>query len=412
MKNFFNCFFHLLFFLIAAVASGYAQARLVLNGARINISNGANIVIANSASNAITRVDGHIISEGEMNTVKWEIGEATGTYVLPWGYGVNDYLPLTFTKTAGTGNGRFLFSTYHTGWENSLYLPSGVTNANGGGTDLSAFIVDRYWQLNAQGYTVKPALTNLRFTYLEAEHVVSQNTIVENSLAIERWNDDTDTWNLPVSGSSVNTSSNVVTSTSVDAGDLYPWWTLSAGHSILPLIFLSFEAKREQYKTKLLWTTKEELNVDDFDVQRSLNGRDFVTVGIVKANGTNGTNQYVLYDETQQTGKLFYRIKENSNDGSHTFSEARTITINADQSLSVYPNPVQGKKIMLNTTSILPGQYQLSLFDLQGKLVFQSALQFARNIVPLQLDAFTAKGTYLLKIVGDQIIYNKVILID
>src|SRR3990170_7770531 len=97
-----------------AISKVSAQGRLVLNGANINLSQGAYLVVANPAADAITRNSGHIISEGENNRILWSIGTTTGTYTIPWGYGSSDYIPLTFTKTAGTGSGYFLFSTYHT----------------------------------------------------------------------------------------------------------------------------------------------------------------------------------------------------------------------------------------------------------------------------------------------------------
>src|SRR5688572_18672507 len=123
-----------------------AQGRLMLEGAIINLNAGAYLVIDNPAANAITRSSGHILSEGQNNVIKWNIGTTTGTYSIPWGVGSCDCIPLSFTKTAGTGSGYFLFSTYATGWDNSLQLPSGVTNINGAtGTDNSAFAGDRFW---------------------------------------------------------------------------------------------------------------------------------------------------------------------------------------------------------------------------------------------------------------------------
>src|SRR5688500_25530 len=110
-------FYNILFLL--SVNNVSAQGRIVLDGAKITLNDGAYLVIANSAANAITRNSGHIISEGENNIIKWAIGTTTGTYTIPWGYGNSDYIPLTFTKTAGTGSGHFLFSTYHTAWNNS-----------------------------------------------------------------------------------------------------------------------------------------------------------------------------------------------------------------------------------------------------------------------------------------------------
>jgi hypothetical protein len=411
-----NLSFRRLFFLVTAcvcfITSSYGQARLVLNGAKMNITNGGSLVIANASSNAISRIDGHIISEGELNTIIWQMGTSTGTYVIPWGYGGSDYLPLSFTKTDGTGNGRIRFSTYHTGWENRLFLPTGITTANAGSTDLSAFIVDRYWQIKAQDYTLKPALQNLSFTYLEAEHTVPQNTIAETSLAAEQWNEVTNEWSAPVSGTSVNVTSNVATVAVVEAEEVYGWWTLTAGYVNLPLEFLSFDAKLEENKTRLFWKTVNEINVAGFDVQRSYDGNHFVLIGTVKAKGTTGTNDYLFFDEQLQNGKLFYRIRKKMNDGAYTYSEIRMVKVNTIESLAVYPNPVKGKRMMLNTTGLLPGQYQVSLFDLQGKLIYQSFQTFNRDILPIQLDAHTSKGSYVLKIIGGHTIFNKVILID
>ena len=93
----------------------FAQARLVLNGAKVNINQGAYLVVDNPSTNAITRLSGHIISEGENNIIKWNMGTTTGSYILPLGSDNTNYIPVSFTKTAGTGSGNFLFSTYSTG---------------------------------------------------------------------------------------------------------------------------------------------------------------------------------------------------------------------------------------------------------------------------------------------------------
>ena len=216
-------------FLLSIPYSGIlAQTRLVLNGGMINLSQGAYLVIDNASANAITRNSGHIISEGENNSIKWSIGTTTGTYSIPWGFGSTDYIPLTFTKTAGTGSGYFLFSTYHTTWNNIAQLPTGVTNINGAsGTDNSSFVSDRFWQINAQGYTTKPGLTNLEFTYLDAENA-APNTITESNLRVKRYNSSLNSWTDNILSSSLNTTTNVLTVTSVDAANLEAWWMLGA----------------------------------------------------------------------------------------------------------------------------------------------------------------------------------------
>ncbi|MBL7858445.1 MAG: T9SS type A sorting domain-containing protein [Cyclobacteriaceae bacterium] len=204
----------------------YGQARLILQGASVVIAQGAYLVVDNPATDAITRNTGFLVSEGEHNFVKWNIGTSTGTYTIPWGYEAA-YIPLTFTKTAGSGNGDFLFSTYHTGWQNSAELPTDVSNMNGAsGTDNSVFAADRFWQIKAQNYTTKPMLSSLEFTYIDAELSATGNTINENSLRANRFNTSLASWTDVILESALNTVSNTVTVTSVDIDNLYDWWVV------------------------------------------------------------------------------------------------------------------------------------------------------------------------------------------
>lgn len=221
-----SCYLILVTLWLSSISSASGQGQVILNGAIVNLNQGAYLVIDNSATNAITRNSGHIISEGENNQVKWNIGTTTGTYVIPWGYGGSNYIPLSFTKTAGTGNGYFIFSTYHTAWNNISQLPAGVTNINGAsGLDNSSFVSDRFWQITAQGYTTKPALSNLVFTYLDAENG-NPNTITEAMLRAKRYNSTLNSWIDNLLSNSLNTTNNTLTVTSVDDVNLHSWWML------------------------------------------------------------------------------------------------------------------------------------------------------------------------------------------
>jgi hypothetical protein len=204
-----------------------AQTRLILNnGGRVKINGGAYLVIDNPAANAITRnSSGHIISEGENNILKWNIGTTAASYTIPWGDASGNYFPVTFTTASATGGGYFHFSTYPTASANTPF-PTGVTNINGAsGVNNSLFASDRFWQVNAQGYTVKPTLSNLLFTYRDVENA-SPNTITESDLKANRYNSLQNSWTDRVLNGSVNPTNNTVTVTSVDATELYNWWTV------------------------------------------------------------------------------------------------------------------------------------------------------------------------------------------
>lgn len=204
-----------------------AQGRLILNGGKVTLANGATVVIDNPASNAITRTSGHIISEGENNILQWNLRTTTGTYTIPWGYGSSNYIPLTFTKTAGTGSGRFKFSTYHTTSNNSV-RPAGVTNLNGTtGADISSFAVDRFWQINATGYTAKPTLNNIVMSYAGSEYDAPNDVTLESKLTAQRWNATTSSWIDYISGGVVNATANTVTIPTINAANLEPWWMVA-----------------------------------------------------------------------------------------------------------------------------------------------------------------------------------------
>jgi len=201
----------------------HSQARLVLNGGKVNISNSALLVVDNPATNAITRDSGHIISEGENNRIRWNIENTSGTYTIPWGVGNATYLPLTFTKSSGLSvgtAGRIIFSTYHTPtWQNSLYLPSGVSNVSSasGAADNSAKVIDRFWMMDAVAYSVKPNLANLTFTYMDAEHSIASNSINENNLKAQRYNSTLAKWGDYAPAGIDNTAANTVTVIGMEA---------------------------------------------------------------------------------------------------------------------------------------------------------------------------------------------------
>src|ERR1700722_13797595 len=91
--------------LLALPALIFGQSHINLQNGYV-VNNGAVIGINNSNTNAIAPINGWIVSETESSMVEWNIGTATGTYVVPFGDSNQLYLPLTLNITAaGTGAG-------------------------------------------------------------------------------------------------------------------------------------------------------------------------------------------------------------------------------------------------------------------------------------------------------------------
>ncbi|MGP8217307.1 MAG: T9SS type A sorting domain-containing protein [Bacteroidia bacterium] len=192
--------------LIAGFLPIAVSAQLVMtNNYYVVLSGGsqsspATLVLTNPSPSAITNSgSGWIVSENEFNQVVWNIGTNTGNYIVPFGYGTSDYLPVTCNiSAAGVGNGSIKFSTYHgPTWDNSAYVPSDVTNMTDfGRTDYSNDAVDRFWILDANGYSTMPT-PDITFTYIRDgafSEIAAPNNITESAFIAQRFNSSLNEW--------------------------------------------------------------------------------------------------------------------------------------------------------------------------------------------------------------------------
>jgi len=380
----------------------YAQTRLVLDGAYINIGSGASMVVDNPNADAITRNSGHIISETENSNVIWNVGVTTGTYTIPFGFGTTDYIPLVLTKNAGTGSGKFTFATYKTStWQNSLNLPSGVPNVNNAsGTDNSANVIDRFWKIAPTGYTVKPDITNLMFTYRDPEHSVASNTITEANLIPQRYNSTVSDWGDFLPASTINTTTNEVTIASLTNANLFTWWTLTNSVSPLPIELLEFNAVLNNSRTvDITWTTASEINNDYFIVQRSIDGFAWQNLTMVEGNGTsNLQHDYASVDEHPTNGITYYRLQQVDFDGAISYSIIRSVSLNQQESVMVLPNPFDDQCMLYLGEKT--GVKSIEIINSLGQLVQQVSIETVdqKNVV---LDfSNMASGMYYLKADG------------
>jgi hypothetical protein len=112
----------------------------------------------------------------------------------------------------------------------------------------------------------------------------------------------------------------------------------------VPVELTSFTAQYIGSTTLLNWTTATELNNLGFDVQRSTEGNEFVTIGFVLGKGTTTEVQNYSYVDKTTTPNInyAYRLKQIDFNGSYNYSEV----VNLGESnpfnfelLQNYPNP-------------------------------------------------------------------------
>lgn len=401
-------YLHLFIFVLISTCS-FAQARLILNnGGIVNITNSAFVVIDNPATNAITRnTSGHIISEGEFNRVKWNINTTAGTYVVPFGRGVAEYLPVSLTTSGAVSpgsNGSLTFAMYPVGsWINTTNLPVGVTNfLNNNGTDNSAMVIDRFWRIEPTNYSTKPALTNLTFTYRDPEWSVANNTIIESNLIAQRYNTGTNEWDDFMPGTVTTPASDISTVATLPSAQLFTWWTLVDNRSPLPIELVNFNAKCDGNKVNITWQTNAEKNNNYFVVERSTDGANFQLVEKVFSQNSNSNNllSYQSVDNNSLDGKVYYRLKQVDINGNFTYSSVVVVTCSSAviaPTVSIFPNPTTNN-ITVDIKG-LKGKKTILIYDVIGQEMTKRQITNEDENIQETFDVSTfAKATYLLRI--------------
>ncbi|PZF73518.1 T9SS type A sorting domain-containing protein [Taibaiella soli] len=110
----------------------------------------------------------------------------------------------------------------------------------------------------------------------------------------------------------------------------------------LPLKLLSFDAEKAGTSNNVSWTTAEEKNVGHFEIERSADGANWNTIGIISVDAHETvTHSYSYQDQQPIAGTNFYRLKIVDQDQRFQYSQVVVIRQNASgvASLHIYPNP-------------------------------------------------------------------------
>ncbi|MEM8886440.1 MAG: putative Ig domain-containing protein [Bacteroidota bacterium] len=126
---------------------------------------------------------------------------------------------------------------------------------------------------------------------------------------------------------------------STDIQNIQFTWTISG--AIFPVEWLSFDVKEYQGNAVLNWETALELNNEYFEVQRSLGGGLYQTIGRVEGAGnSSAATSYTFVDDdilSLNVTNFLYRLKQVDTDGVFSFSPQVELTI--DVPFMGYPVP-------------------------------------------------------------------------
>ncbi len=160
----------------------------------------------------------------------------------------------------------------------------------------------------------------------------------------------------------------------------------------LPVNLLSFEAYRTNNTVQLNWSTSSEVGTRSFEVERSADGKNFVTIGTLSAANSPGNHNYSFNDQSPLNGNNVYRLKMIDIDNASTYSEMKAVAFNTTSLLTISPNPAKNVVYVKNA----PVDATIKLVDLTGRVLQQITITSTNQTIDISK---CANGMYVVQIV-------------
>ena len=163
--------------------------------------------------------------------------------------------------------------------------------------------------------------------------------------------------------------------------------------AVLPLRLLSFNVVNNDGYASLTWKTSNEINMNRFDVQRSLDARTFESIGSVAARNQSTEVTYSYSDPKPVSGTAYYRLNMIDNDGKSSYSGVVSINGKVPVTLGVFPNPVVNNLVLSHPKAA--DNAVIKIVSLNGSVVATYNVQ--RDAIQSSVDVSKlSKGNYIV----------------
>ncbi len=157
-------------------------------------------------------------------------------------------------------------------------------------------------------------------------------------------------------------------------------YALQTSFAPLAVTLLSFDAQKQKDAVALTWVTAAEQNNDHFEIEHSVNAKDWKSIGTVKGHGTTtDKHSYGMMHNNPVNGKNYYRLIQFDLNGEYTTSDIRTVSFDGvlTTQLSVYPNPAAGSLFLAGGNGSSATIY---IFNATGALTLKKEVMAGEQI--------------------------------
>lgn len=180
----------------------------------------------------------------------------------------------------------------------------------------------------------------------------------------------------------------------------------------LPVELNMFSGEKNGKTIDIYWQTNFEVDNSGFELQRSVNGRDWRTIHFLEASSIpNAVNDYRYQDNTPYLGLNHYRLQQIDLDGSSVFSEVIIIEFNAaENKVNVSPNP-SGGLVQIQLINPSKQAIKVSVYDNLGRSIWESKLIENEPIWEKEIN-INKTGVYFIKTQIGNFNYSKQVVVE
>ena len=180
---------------------------------------------------------------------------------------------------------------------------------------------------------------------------------------------------------------------------------------VLPITLSSFSAINNKTSIALRWLSMNATNIKEYEIQRSINGVDFNSIGSMMAK-TGSNNSQLDYnfsdaDIAQLPRTIYYRLKQNDIDGKSSYSGVLMIQLDAPAKLLTIktPNPFKGP-LNIQIASGSSGMVSVTVTNANGIMMVRKTVSVQPGTNLVTIKETLPVGLYFLQCRKDDEVIN------
>jgi hypothetical protein len=164
----------------------------------------------------------------------------------------------------------------------------------------------------------------------------------------------------------------------------------------LPVNLVYFKGQYLDKQVNIAWQTSSEHNSSHFDLQRSTDALEFITIHKTESAGSSyQTKNYTFLDTNPLLGTNYYRLRQVDNDGLMTYSKIISIILQGDEpQIWAFQNVIFGQEIKIRLQQIDP--QSIKIYNEAGQFIDFDCLLISGQDYILTINNAVPAGFYFL----------------